>query len=129
MSHGPKRKPRVMTYYVMINKHTLEYFINKSTNPRVSVRHHFHRAHNPNRTDYESDFSKALRLYGPEGFDVTYTLTAPEWMVRRAHYMPAIEGMTLDAMKAAIEEYELPPEAATPKKAIPAGTYVEEENE
>lgn len=119
-----KKKPRVMTYYIMINKHTLEYFVNKSTKPQVSVRHHFHRAFNPERADYNSAFSQAMRRYGTEGFEVLYSLVPPTWMERRAHYMEAIPNMTLQDLVAGVEVYqELEPEANTPKKPVPRGSY------
>lgn len=95
----PKKKPRIMTYYIMINKTTLNYFVNKSQRPKTSVRHHFHRANNPQRDDYNGDFYTALREYGEEGFDISFSLEAPEWMVRRAHYMPRPEGLTLEQMR------------------------------
>lgn len=95
----PKKKPRVMTYYIIINKATRAYFVNKSTRPIASVRHHFHRANNPDRADYNCEFYKDIRKYGQEGFDISYSLNAPIWMVRRAHYMPPIEGLTIEEMR------------------------------
>lgn len=94
-----KKKPHPMTYYIMINKANGNYFVNKSTNPIVSVRHHFHRAQNPEREDYNSDFYKDIRQYGLDGFDISYSLEMPEWIERRAHYMPAIEGLTIEQMR------------------------------
>lgn len=95
----PKKEKLPMCYYIMINKTTMEYFVNKSTHPRTSVRHHFNRAKNPNRADYNSDFSIAIRTYGEEGFDISYSLEVPEWMIRRAHYMPAIPDLTIEQMR------------------------------
>lgn len=95
----PKREKRIMTYYIMINKVTMEYFVNKSTHPRTSVRHHFSRAKNPERADYNGPFYTAIREYGETAFDISYSLEAPEWMTRRAHYMPAVEGLTLEQMR------------------------------
>lgn len=83
----------------MINKATMEYFVNKSTHPRTSVRHHFNRAKNPNRPDYDSPFYQAIREYGEAGFDISYTLDPPSWMERRAHYMPPVPNLTVEQMR------------------------------
>ena len=83
----PKKKERIMTYYIIINKTTGSYFINKSTKPETSVRHHFHRANNPSREDYNSKFYQDIRKYGENGFDISYSIEPPEWMERRAHYI------------------------------------------
>lgn len=95
----PKKKSRIMTYYIIINKTTLEYFVNKSTHPQASVRHHFSRAKNPDREDYNSHFYSSIREYGDENFDISYSLEMPPWAVSRAHYMPAIPDLTIENMR------------------------------
>ena len=84
----PKKKIRIMTYYLITNKATGWYFCNKSQRPEASVRHHFNRANNPNREDYNCKFYKDIREYGEEGFTVKFSIEMPEGVERRAHYMP-----------------------------------------
>lgn len=86
-SSAQKPFKREMEYFIIYHKETNSYFVNKSKTPATSVRHQFSRAFNPNRKDYESDFSKDIREYGKEAFIIKYTLEAPEWMERRAHYV------------------------------------------
>ena len=87
----PKKKERIMTYYLMTNKSTGWYFCNKSTRPETSVRHHFNRSRNPERKDYNSKFYSDLRAYGEDGFEVEYSIEMPEKVKARAHYLPPEE--------------------------------------
>ncbi len=84
----PKKKLRIMTYYLIKNRATGWYFCNKSQRPEASVRHHFHRALNPEREDYNCKFYQDIRQYGEEGFDISFSLELPAGVTRRAHYMP-----------------------------------------
>lgn len=88
----PKKKIRPMIFYLITNKETGWYFCNKSTRPETSVRHHFHRALNPNREDYNSKFYSDIREYGEDGFTIEYSLEMPENVKRRAHYLSPEEG-------------------------------------
>ena len=88
-----------MIYYITISKSTRKYFINKSSHPEKSVRHHFSRAENPNREDYNSEFYTAIRREGPWNFDISFSLEMPSYATSRAHYMPAPEGLTVEQMR------------------------------
>lgn len=90
----PKKKLRIMSYYLITNKATGWYFCNKSQRPEASVRHHFHRARNPEREDYNCKFYQDIRQYGEEGFTISFSLEMPETVERRAHYMPPQEVTT-----------------------------------
>ncbi len=98
----PKKKFRPMIYYTIfdIDKHFC--FCNKSTNPVVSVRHHFNRSKNPNRKDYNSDFYVWLRSLPPEKFLVTYSEEQPECATRRAHLV----ALEKDAVIPKIVDYD-----------------------
>lgn len=81
----PKKKFRPMIYYVIFDEDRHYCFCNKSTNPVVSVRHHFNRSKNPNRADYNSEFYKWLRSKPREEFFITYSENQPECVNQRAH--------------------------------------------
>ena len=93
-----------MVYYIFINKETHSYFINRAQKPLVGVRHHFHRAGNPSRKDYDSKFYQDIRKYGYEGFIIRYSLERPVWATVRAHYVEC--DLSLEEMLAGIEEFE-----------------------
>lgn len=82
-----------MYYYIIMDKETHDYFINKAQKPVASVRHHFHRAENPNRPDYNSEFYTRLREKGEEGFYITYSKEMPLWAQARAHFIKAHDGV------------------------------------
>ena len=88
-----------MIYYIIISKTTRKYFVNKSSHPEKSVRHHFSRAENPDREDYNSEFYAAIRREGSWNFDISFSLEMPQYATSRAHYMPAPEGLTLEQMR------------------------------
>ena len=88
-----------MIYYIIINKSTREYFVNKSSHPERSARHHFTRAYNKDRKDYDSEFYTAIRNEGEENFDISFSLEMPSYATSRAHYMPAPEGLTVEQMR------------------------------
>ena len=98
-----------MVYYIIMDKDTHDYFINKSQKPVVSVRHHFHRANNPNRADYNSEFYTRLREKGEEGFYITYSLEMPEWAQCRAHFVHAHEGVQIPPLVTYEELVPKPP--------------------
>lgn len=82
----PQRKKwRPMIYYLIYDDDRYYVFCNKSTNPVTSVRHHFHRAYNENRPDYNSDFYTWLRSKPQDEFIITYCTELPECIDRRAH--------------------------------------------
>lgn len=86
-----KKKPHPMTYYLITNKETGWYFCNKSTHPQASARHHFSRAKNPMRKDYNCQFYQDIRKYGEDGFTIEYSLELPSTVSRRAHYIAPSE--------------------------------------
>lgn len=83
----PKKLKRVMEYFIIYHPETNSYFCNKSKNPRVSARQQFHRAFSLDRKDYECDFYKDIRNYGPDAFIIRYSIEMPEFCVCRAHYV------------------------------------------
>jgi len=85
MSGKQRKKWRPMIYYIIWTAEKDKVFCNKSTNPTTSVRHHFHRAYNENRPDYNSDFYAWLRSRPQEDFIITYCVEFPECIDRRAH--------------------------------------------
>ena len=118
---GPKKVPHPMTYYIIINKINGKYFVNKSTHPEASVRHHFNRAKNPERKDYNGEFYTELREYGFENFDISYSLDPPLWMNRRAHYMPAIPELSIEQMRGHYEPIRGTKDEEGNKRSLPKG--------
>ena len=85
MSNKQRKKPRFMLYYIIYDNDKHYVFANKSQNAKVSVRHHFHRAYNETRKDYNGDLYTWLRSRPQEDFIVTYCTELPECIDRRAH--------------------------------------------
>ena len=80
-----RRKFRPMVFYTIWVDSEPYVFCNKSTNPVVSVRHHFHRAYNPLRPDYNEPLAVWLRAHPEEEYHVTYSVELPDFVERRAH--------------------------------------------
>ena len=94
-----KKKINPTPVYVIIDKETGDYFCNKNQKSVAAVRHHFHRANNPNREDYNSEFYTLLREKGEDGFKVKYYAAIPEWVQRRAIWLEANDGSKMELTK------------------------------
>lgn len=73
-------------YYLIINKKTQEYYINKSKNPQKSIEAHIRRANNTNSKGYNTPLYIALR----NNFDdfIFYSLKyIPEWIEKYKQYI------------------------------------------
>lgn len=102
----PKKKWRPMLFYIIYDNDMHYVFANKSTNPCTSARHHFNRAKNPNRADYNSDFYTWLRSKPQDEFIVTYCVELPECIDRRAHLTTLPSDATLPPTITYEELYE-----------------------
>lgn len=82
---GQKKKFSPMIYYVIWTDDHDYVFANKSTGPTQSVRHHFNRARNPQRADFNEPLAKWLRSKPVDQFHVHYCVELPDFVSRRAH--------------------------------------------